>query len=127
MNVSNFLSTFGPVMFTFNDDIKHHVCSIIFDVVIKFKNRKYNTSLLLVNIKLLKSNSSCIIMKAYKRCCIVIFNKTDYISKILDYLRDDSTSLPVENDLNNSMQSRMSKLLSKLFNSLDIKFELAKC
>ena len=69
---------------------------------------------------MLKSNPSYIITRTEKRRCVFILNKSDYINKVLDHLNDSSTYVPINKDRNNSIQTKLNKLLFKLCNSGDI-------
>ena len=78
------------------------------------------------NLKLLKSNPSYNITRADKGRCIVILNKSDYVNNVLDHLNDNSTYVQINKDLNNSIQTKLNKLLSRLLNSGDIDINQSK-
>ena len=126
LNAPQLLSCFEPVMYNFNTKDKHEIRSIISSSAVKFNHKRLASFPLPANLKLLKNNPSYIITRADKGRCVVILNKSDYVNKVLDHLNDNSTYIQINKDLNNSIQTKLNKLLSKLCNSGDIDMNQSK-
>ena len=88
LNVPVFLSSFEPVIKNFNSDARHEIRSIISNSVVKFKKKFSVPSPLPINVKLLKNDLSYVFTKADKGRCVVVLNRSEYNSKVLDHLSD---------------------------------------
>ena len=100
--------------------VKHKIRSIISNSIVKFNRRHFISFPLPANTKMLKSNPSYIITSADKGRSVVILNKSDNVNKVLDHLTDSLICVPINKGLNNFIQNKLNKFLSKFCNSGDI-------
>ena len=81
-------------------------------------NWAFNTSNITYNernaLKALKDDDSILVVPADKGRSTVVINKQDYMNKISEHLRDQTTYTQVDNDPTNCLQNKVNTELKKL-------------